>query len=57
MLIRYKQTIDKGACIIEWGEMIENILPKDYIKISFTRVKLMKKVRLLRRKLRMKKEL
>ncbi len=28
---------DKGACIIEWGEMIENILPEDYIKITFFR--------------------
>ena len=24
-----------GICIIEWGEIIENALPKDYIKISF----------------------
>lgn len=27
----------KGICIIEWGELIEDILPQDYIKISFTR--------------------
>lgn len=26
----------KGICIIEWGEIIENALPKDYIKIQFT---------------------
>ena len=25
----------KGICIIEWGEMIEEILPKNYIKIKF----------------------
>ena len=24
-----------GICLIEWGEMIENILPKHYIKITF----------------------
>lgn len=24
----------KGICIIEWGEIIEDILPKDYIKIN-----------------------
>lgn len=28
---------EKGVCIIEWGEMIENILPKEYIKISFSK--------------------
>lgn len=26
-----------GICIIEWGELIEDVLPKDYIKISFYR--------------------
>ena len=26
-----------GICIIEWGEIIEKALPKDYIKISFTK--------------------
>ena len=24
-----------GICLIEWGEMIENILPEHYIKITF----------------------
>ena len=24
-----------GICIIEWGELIEDVLPKNYIKISF----------------------
>lgn len=28
----------KGICIIEWGEMIEEILPKEHIKISFERI-------------------
>lgn len=26
-----------GICIIEWGELIEDILPKNYIKINFSR--------------------
>lgn len=26
-----------GICLIEWGEMIEDILPKPYIKITFTK--------------------
>ena len=25
----------QGICLIEWGEMIESILPPDYIKITF----------------------
>lgn len=28
---------DKGICIIEWGELIEDCLPNDYIKINFSR--------------------
>ena len=24
-----------GICLIEWGEMIESILPKHYTKITF----------------------
>ena len=26
-----------GICVIEWGELIEDILPKNYIKIRFTK--------------------
>lgn len=26
-----------GICIIEWGELIENILPKNYIKVTFSK--------------------
>ena len=32
-----EEYFEKGACIIEWGELIEEILPKDYIKITFFR--------------------
>lgn len=27
----------KGICLIEWGEMIEDVLPKPYIKIIFSK--------------------
>lgn len=27
----------KGICIIEWGELLENILPADYIKITINK--------------------
>ncbi len=29
--------LNNGICIIEWGEIIEDILPKDYIKITFSK--------------------
>lgn len=32
-----EQYFDNGICIIEWGEIIKDILPHDYIQISFTR--------------------
>ena len=32
-----EEYFEKGICIIEWGELIEQILPKDYIKIKFSR--------------------
>lgn len=28
---------EKGASIIEWGELIEEALPHDYVKINFSR--------------------
>lgn len=28
---------NNGVCIIEWGELIEDILPPDYTKINFNR--------------------
>ena len=30
-----EEYFEKGACIIEWGEMIQDVLPKDYIHITF----------------------
>lgn len=32
-----EEYFEQGVSIIEWGEMIEEALPKDYIKINFTR--------------------
>ena len=32
-----EEYFDKGACLIEWGEQIEDVLPKDFIRISFSR--------------------
>ncbi len=32
-----EEYFEKGICIIEWGEMIEEILPKDYMKIKIIR--------------------
>lgn len=32
-----EEYFEKGICIIEWGEKIENLLPKDYIKITFSK--------------------
>lgn len=29
--------LQNGICIIEWGELLESILPKNYLKISFSR--------------------
>ena len=29
---------ENGICIIEWGEMLEPILPENYLKISFERL-------------------
>ena len=32
-----EEYFEKGICIIEWGELIEDALPKKYIKIDFSR--------------------
>ena len=32
-----EEYLQNGICIFEWGEMIEEILPTNYIKISFSR--------------------
>ena len=30
-----EEYFENGICLIEWGEMIESILPKNYTKITF----------------------
>ncbi len=30
-----EEYFDKGICLIEWGELIEDALPEEFIKISF----------------------
>ena len=32
-----EEYFNKGICIFEWGELIEDILPENYIKITFDR--------------------
>ena len=32
-----EEYFERGICIIEWGELIEDALPKEYIKINFSR--------------------
>lgn len=36
-----------GICVVEWGDLIENILPDNYIKIKFTKDKNDENVRYL----------
>lgn len=33
-----EEYFSKGICIFEWGELIEDILPNDYIKITFDKI-------------------
>jgi len=32
-----EEYFEKGVCIIEWGELIEDVLPEKYTKITFSR--------------------
>ncbi len=32
-----EEYFEKGVCLIEWGELIEDILPNNYVKITFSR--------------------
>ncbi len=43
-----EEYFNKGICIFEWGELIEDILPNDYIKISFDKVQDDEDTRLLK---------
>lgn len=32
-----KNTLPNGICIIEWGEIIKEALPNDYLEIKFSK--------------------
>ena len=32
-----EEYFEKGVCIIEWGELISDVLPKEYVKINFSK--------------------
>ena len=34
-----EEFFDQGICIIEWGEKIQNLLPKNYLKIEIIKDK------------------
>ncbi len=42
-----EEYFEKGICIIEWGEIIETLLPKKYIKISFSKDETDENIRIL----------
>ncbi len=33
-----EEYFENGICLIEWGELIEDALPKDYLHITFSKV-------------------
>ncbi len=42
-----EEYFDNGICIIEWGEIIQDALPKDYIHIQFERNHIDENIRIL----------
>lgn len=42
-----EEYFSSGICLIEWGEMIKDILPKDYIHISFEKDESNENIRIL----------
>ena len=42
-----EEYFDKGICLIEWGELIEDCLPNEYLKISFEKDELSENTRYL----------
>lgn len=42
-----EEYFDKGICIIEWGELIEDALPKEYTHITFSRDEKNENIRIL----------
>ena len=37
----------KGICLIEWGELIKDVLPSNYVHITFSRDKIDENIRIL----------
>ena len=42
-----EEYLQNGICIIEWGEIIESVLPKNYLKISFSKDDTNENIRIL----------
>lgn len=42
-----EEYFDKGICIIEWGELIKDALPKEYTHITFSRNEKNENIRIL----------
>lgn len=42
-----EEYFSNGICIIEWGEMIKDVLPKDYIQITFSKDSIDENIRML----------
>ena len=42
-----EEYFENGICLIEWGELIQDALPNEYIKINFTRNELNENERIL----------
>lgn len=43
-----EEYLQNGICIIEWGELIESILPKNYLKITFSKDESDENIRILK---------
>ena len=42
-----EEYFENGICLIEWGELIQDALPNEYIKINFTRNELNENERII----------
>lgn len=42
-----EEYFENGICLIEWGELIEDVLPKDYLHITFSKDNTCENIRIL----------
>ena len=42
-----EEYFEKGICLIEWGEIIKDLLPKDYIQITLKKDNINENIRIL----------